>query len=192
MACEVAMMNPQVDVPAMGGLYNQATWNQPLSPVHAHSPIGSMHSPSSVSVHSPVLSHAGSPMPAMPGCCSPVTVHSPNMQAAHSPVMHGSPADSILNNVKQEQMDAELRYNVENCCDSLSSLLRNDMIAAQNMAMIPPHMQGPPHPREILDGEFTLIIALFTIISSFLLHARWHSYELNYKDSPFTSRYSIC
>ena len=151
MAC---VMNPQMDVPAMESLYNQGTWNQPLSPelnspVYAHSPQGSVHSPQSVGSNSPVLSHAGSPMPAAQGCCSPVSVHSPNMQAAHSPVMAGSPADNMLSSVKQEQFD---RYSSDNC-DSLSSLLRsNDMIAAQNMAMAPPHM-GPPHPREILDGK---------------------------------------
>lgn len=165
MACEV-MMNTQVEVAAMEGLYNHGTWNQPLSPelgspVHAHSPLNTVRSPSassSVSVHSPVLSHAGSPMPALPGCCSPVSAQSPNMQAAvHSPVMqqqqHGSPADRMLSGgaVKQEQLDAELRYS--DSCDSLSTLLRNnEMIAAQNMAMLPPHM-GPPHPRELLDGE---------------------------------------
>ncbi len=151
MAC---VMNPQMDVPAMESLYNQGTWNQPLSPelgspVYAHSPQGSVHSPQSVGSNSPVLSHAGSPMPAAQGCCSPVSVHSPNMQAAHSPVMAGSPAN-MLSSVKQEQFD---RYNNDSC-DSLSSLLRNDMIAAQNMAMAPPHM-GPPHPREILDGKYS-------------------------------------
>lgn len=157
MACEVAVLNPQqMDVSAMESLYNQGAWNQPLSPelgspVYAHSPQGSEHSPSTVGAHSPVLSHAGSPMPAV--CCSPVSVHSPNMQA-HSPVMHGSPAlaDNILRSVKQE-LDTDLHF--ENCaCDSsLSSLLRNnEMIAVQNMAMAPPHM-GPPHPREILDGK---------------------------------------
>ena len=156
MACEVALMN-QMD-PAMESLYNQSTWNQPLSPemtspvYSAHSPQGSVHSPASA--HSPVLSHAGSPLPAAPGCCSPVSAHSPNMQAAQSPVnVAGSPVDSMLSSVKQEQLDAELRYCSGDNCDSLSSLLRsNDMIAAQNLAVAPPHM-GPPHPREILDGE---------------------------------------
>lgn len=158
MACEVAMMNPQMD-PAMESMYSQSTWSQqPLSPElsYAHSPQGSVHSPSSMSARSPVLSHAGSPMPAAPGCCSPVSVHSPNMQAAHSPVMGcGSPADNMLSSVKQEQLEAELRFGAgSDSCESLSSLLRsNDMIAAQNMALAPPHM-GPPHPREILDGEF--------------------------------------
>lgn len=155
MACEVAVMNPQqLDVSAMESLYNQGTWNQPLSPElsYAHSPQGSVHSPSTVGANSPVLSHAGSPMPA--ACCSPVSVHSPNMQAAHSPIMQGSP-DNMLSSsgVKQEHLDADLRFE-HGACDSLSSLLRsNDMIAVQNMAMAPPHM-GPPHPREILDGEF--------------------------------------
>lgn len=157
MACEVALMSTQLD-PSMESLYNQSTWNQPLSPeMHspvyaaAQSPQGSVHSPASA--HSPVLSHAGSPMPAAPGCCSPVSVHSPNMQAAQSPVMAGSPAENMLSSVKQEQLDAELRYCGNDSCESLSSLLRNnDMIAAQNMAVAPPHM-GPPHPREILDGE---------------------------------------
>lgn len=158
MACEVAVMTHQMEVPAMDSLYNQGTWSQPLSPelsspVYAHSPQGSVHSPSSVIAHSPILSHAGSPMPAAPGCCSPVSVHSPNMQAAHSPIMQGSPVDNMLSNVKQEHLDAELRYAASDNCDSLSSLLRNnEMIAAQNMAMAPPHM-GPPHPREILDGK---------------------------------------
>ena len=158
MACEVAVMNPQMDV---SSLYNQGTWNQPLSPelgspVYAHSPDGSVHSPSTVGANSPVLSHAGSPMPAAAqGCCSPVSVQSPNMQAAHSPIMHGSP-DNMLSSVKQEQLDAELRFANESCGDTLSSLLRNnEMIAAQNMALAPPHM-GPPHPREILDGKFPL------------------------------------
>lgn len=153
----VALMNPQMD-PTMESLYNQSTWNQPLSPemnssvYAAHSPQGSVHSPGSA--HSPVLSHAGSPMPAAPGCCSPVSVHSPmpNMQAAHSPIMAGSP-DNMLSSVKQEQLDVELHYCSHDSCESLSSLLRsNDMIAAQNMAVAPPHM-GPPHPREILDGK---------------------------------------
>lgn len=162
MACEVAVLNPQMDVSSIESLYNHGTWNQPLSPelgspLYAHSPQGSVHSPSTVG--SPVLSHAGSPMPAGAGCCSPVSVHSPHMQAhsphmqAHSPIMHGSPADMLsLRSVKQEQLDAELRFAGDHC-DSLSSLLRNnEMIAAQNMALAPPHM-GPPHPREILDGE---------------------------------------
>ena len=227
MACKVAMMNPQVaDVPAMDNLYNQTTWNQPLSPelnspVHAqslgsvHSPSGNVNSPilshsgsmpgccSPVSVHSPnmqaaqsqgsvenlqamdnlcnqatwnqplspelnspvhaqnspsgspILSHAGSPMPAMPGCCSPVSVHSPNMQAAHSPVMQGSPAavENLHHSVKQEQLDAEIHYISGDNSESLSSLLRsNEMIATQNMAMVPSHMG--PAPREILDGEY--------------------------------------
>lgn len=157
MACEVLMNQME---PAMESLYNQSTsWNQPLSPemnspvYSAHSPQGSVHSPASCSssAHSPVLSHAGSPLP---GCCSPVSAHSPNMQAAHSPAnIAGSPVDGMLSSVKQEQLDAELRYCGGDSCDSLSSLLRsNDMIAAQNLAVAPPHM-GPPHPREILDGE---------------------------------------
>ena len=76
------------------------------------------------------------------------------MQAAQSPVVAGSPADNMLSSVKQEQFD---RYGDN--CDSLSSLLRsNDMIAAQNMAMAPPHM-GPPHPREILDGKLVQLCA---------------------------------
>lgn len=165
MACEVAVLNPQqMDVSAMDSLYNHSSW-KPLdlgSPIYAHSPQGSVHSPSSVGANSPVLSHVGSPMAAAaPVCCSPVSVHSPNsMQAAHSPIMHGSPvmhgsplcADNMLGGVivKQEHLDAELRFANDSC---LSSLLRNnEMIAAQNMAMAPPHM-GPPHPREILDGE---------------------------------------
>ena len=155
MAC--ALMNPQMD-PTMESLYNhQSTWNQPLSPemnssvYAAHSPQGSVHSPGSA--HSPVLSHAGSPMPAAAGCCSPVSVHSPNMQAAHSPVMAGSPAENMLGSIKQEQLEAELRYCSSDSCETLSSLLRsNELIAAQNMAVAPPHM-GPPHPREILDGK---------------------------------------
>lgn len=163
MACEVAVMNPQqMDVSAMESLYGHGSW-KPLSPhelgsplyEHSVSPQGSVHSPSSVSAaSSPVLSHVGSPM-AAPTSYSPV--HSPNsMQAAHSPIMHGSPlsaADNMLSAsiVKQEQLDVELRYANDSC---LSSLLRNnDMIAAQNMALAPPHM-GPPHPREILDGEY--------------------------------------
>lgn len=158
MACEVAVLNPQMDVSAMESLYNHDSW-KPLCPdlgshIYAHSPQGSVqsvHSPSSVCSNSPVLSHVGSPMAAAaPMCCSPVSVHSP-MQAAHSPIMDGSPAlsDNILASVKQE-FDAELRYANDSC---LSSLLRNnEMIAAQNMAMAPPHM-GPPHPREILDGK---------------------------------------
>ena len=138
----------------MESLYNQGPWSQPLSPELSspvYSPHASAHSPlSTVSAHSPVLSHAGSPPAGAIGCCSPVSAHSPSMQAAHSPIMHGSPVD-MLSSVKQEQFD-ELRYN-SNCDDSLSSLLRNnELIAAQNMAMAPPHM-GPPHPREILDGK---------------------------------------
>lgn len=157
MTCEVAVL-PQMDVPAMESLYNQGPWSQPLSPELVYSPHGSVHSPhgsvhSPLSTHSPVLSHAGSPMPAgAMGCCSPVSAHSPSMQAAHSPIMHGSPVD-MLSSVKQEQFE-ELRGYGGSCVDdSLSSLLRNnEMIAAQNMAMAPPHM-GPPHPREILDGK---------------------------------------
>ncbi len=148
-------MNPQVDVPAMGSLYNQGTWSSELgSPLHEHSPLGSVHSPVG-SAHSPVLSHNCSPMPTMQGCCSPI---SPIMQPAHSPIMHGSPGSDMidLNCVKQERLHDELRYSGDSCCESLSSLLRsNELIAAQNMAMIPSHM-GPPHPREILDGKFTM------------------------------------
>lgn len=159
MACEVAVMNPQqMDVSAMESLYSHGSWNPALSPelgspIYAHSPQGSVHSPLSVSAaNSPVLSHVGSPMvAAAPICCSPA--HSPNsMQAAHSPVMHGSPlSDNMLESVKQERFDAELRFANEDSC--LTSLLQNnEMIAAQNLAMAPPHM-GPPHPREILDGK---------------------------------------
>lgn len=162
MACEVAVMNPQMDVSAMESLYNQGAWSQPLSPelslsspVYAQSPQGSVHSPCSVIANSPVLSHAGSPMP---GCCSPVSVHSPNMQAAHSPPMVHSPVNNMLSSVKQEQLDVELCYAASDSHDSLSSLLRNnEMIAAQNMAMAPPHM-GPPHPREILDGKCEIAV----------------------------------
>ena len=164
-------MTPQVDVQTMDSLYSQATWNQQLSPeltspVHAHSPLSAgsaVHSPAS-SAHSPApLSHAGSPMPMVNGCCSPVSaVGSPNVQAvAHSPIMQQvTPVmDNMLSVVKQECLDVDqLRFN--NCApmdshhhDSLSSLLRsNEMIAVQNLSMLPPHM-GPPHPREILDGE---------------------------------------
>ena len=162
-------MTPQVDVQAMDSLYNQATWNQQLSPqlgspVHAHSPLSAgsaVHSPASC-VHSPApLSHAGSPMPAsMVSCCSPVSANSPNMQAAaHSPIMPGAPVmETMLSTIKQECLEVDhLRYHscvaMDGQHDSLSSLLRNnEMIAVQNLSMLPPHM-GPPHPREILDGE---------------------------------------
>ncbi len=169
MACEVALMTPQVDVQAMDSLYNQATWNQQLSPeltspVHVPSPLSAgsaVRSPAS-SVHSPApLSHAGSPMPAsMPRvtCCSPVSANSPNMQAvAHSPIMQGTPVmDNVLSIVKQECLDYNGCSGMDAHHDSLSSLLRNDMIAVQNLSMLPPHM-GPPHPREILDGECLLL-----------------------------------
>ena len=152
----------------MDSLYNQAAWNQPLSPGlnHAHSPIGSIHSPIS-SVHSPAaLSHVGSPIPAtLVGCCSPVSAHSPNMQTTvHSPVIRGSPVvENILRSVKQEHLEVDhLRFGsacaLENHHESLSSLLRNnEMIAVQNMSMVP-SLMGPPHPREILDGKLDIVV----------------------------------
>lgn len=187
MACEVAMMTPQVDVQTMDNLYNQAAWNHPLSPElsHAHSPLGSIHSPAS-SVRSPAaLSHVGSPIPAtMVGCCSPVSAHSPNMQAAvHSPIVQGSPAvECMLRSIKQEHLEVDhMRFSsscaLENHHESLSSLLRNnEMIAVQNMAMVPPHM-GPPHPREILDGklDYCVCVLLFLIATRANKEACWRS-----------------
>jgi len=168
-------MTTQVDVQAMDSLYNQATWNQQLSPeltspVHAHSPLSAgsaVHSPAS-SAHSPApLSHNGSPMPAamVNGCCSPGSAGSPNIQAAaHSPILHPV-VDNMLSVVKQECLDMDqMRFNncapMDNHHDGLSSLLRNsEMIAVQNLSMLPPHM-GPPHPREILDGERVFVFTL--------------------------------
>ena len=153
MACEVAMLNHPVDVSGVPELYHQTNWSQPLSPemmsspVHAHSPLGSVCSPVS-SVHSPILSHPNSSL----GCCSPVAALSPAVQA-HSPLaaMHGSPLDV---HIKQEQgLDADFRYVSDCGLNSLSTLLRGG-------TMLNGHM-GPPAPREILDGKFECVYAEF-------------------------------
>ena len=146
MACEV--MTHAVD-----SVYHQSSWNQPLSPeigspVHVHSPLGSVCSPASV--HSPILSHANSPQYAAAGCCSPVAAHSPSMQA-QSPIgamqalsPHGA------GEVKQEQLDDFSRFDSSNC---LSSLLRS---SAQDIMGQQPHLMQPPHPSDILDGKYSI------------------------------------
>ena len=97
--CEVAVLNPQIDMTTPGaiaeGFYSPQHWsNSPpeISPHYANSPIAS--SPIS-SAQSPPSSFQHSPM--MP------VVHSPQMcvgSPVHSPLMHsGSP---VHVNIKQE------------------------------------------------------------------------------------------
>ena len=146
-------MNHSVEVPTVEGLYHQGAWNQPLSPelgspVHAHSPLGTVYSPTS-----PILSHAGSP-PQM-GCCSPMApAHSPVMHAVHSPhsIMNGSPPPL---SVKQECLGGDdMGYATSDNCGSLSTLLRTSTQELANIQMVAAtHGCQFGTPREILDGE---------------------------------------
>ena len=145
MACEVAVMTHAVD-----NVYHQGGWSQPLSPeigspVHVHSPLnGSVCSP--VSAHSPVLSH-GVPSPVQyGGCCSPVAAQSPIMQA-QSPIGAMQALSPPGAEVKQEQLEADFRFESSS---SLSSLLRS---SAHDIMGQPPHLMQPPHPSDILDGK---------------------------------------
>ena len=158
MACEVAVMTHPVD-----NVYHQGGWNQPLSPeigspVHTHSPVnGSVCSPASV--HSPVLSHANSPQ--YGGCCSPVAAHSPIMQA-QSPI-GAMQALSPNAEIKQEQLDADFRFDTSS---SLSSLLRS---SAQDIMGQPPHLMQPPHPSDILDGKYrSILLYVFNVYACLL------------------------
>lgn len=143
MACQVEVN------PVMDGFYHQASWSQPLSPemgspVYAQSPVGSCCSPCS-GAQSP-LSHMNSPV------CSPPAAHSPMMQA-HSPI-HAQVPVSVNVCIKQE-FDEALRY--DNC--HFANLLKScapELTATTTLSMAPIHM-GPPHPREILDGELLFV-----------------------------------
>lgn len=153
MACEIVVMNPQVEVnPATiaDGLY-QPSWCQPLSPdmgspVAAHSPIDSCYSPADA--NSPLM-HAASPIGS---CYSPVDAHSPLMHAgspsasgACSPVgAQSPPVPSISTHEIKQEFEDNLHY--DSC--NLHSLLT-------------PVPMCPPQPREILDGTLHRQVEFF-------------------------------
>lgn len=95
MACEVAVINHQIDIaPMHDGYYSpQQSWNQPISPEM---------SPNYASAHSPVasspLSCAQSPPSSLQHSPFMPMAHSPMMTMQHSPIHQGSP----VSNVKQE------------------------------------------------------------------------------------------
>lgn len=152
MAVEVAVMPTPHDAvsPVM---YGQNTWPQPLSPnmespIHAHSPVGSVSSP--VSVNSP-FSHTNSPI----GVCSPTAVQSPHMQA-HSPGMQAAspmhcPPLNVNINVKQELSGADYGH-----CSNLTHLLRSSAPEFSGAFSSTLGHMGPPAQREILDGKYWL------------------------------------
>lgn len=167
MACEVAVLNPQMELhPVMDGFYHHqaGSWGQPLSPdtsspSYVHSPVGSIDSP--VSDHSPFgvgasspLTHAPVPSPPM-GVGSPPAAHSPMMPqaAAHSPVASGY--------IKQEQYE-ELGYDAGSSCSHLAHLLKSTAPELLRHSPICTSMapMGAPSTREILDGELSFLLCL--------------------------------
>ncbi len=165
MACEVAVLNPQVEMnPVMDGFYHHqtASWVQPLSPdvsspSYAHSPVGSIgspasvHSPFGIGAHSP-LTHAPVPSPPM-GACSPPAAHSPMMPqaAAHSPI-----SVSASGYIKQEHYDEPaLCYDSMSGCSHLTHLLKSSVPELLHHTLVSTSMSpmGVPRSREILDGK---------------------------------------
>ena len=179
MACEVVVMNPQVEVNSAvlsDGLYRQ-NWCQPLaaadmgavhspidscySPVDAHSPLMHAASPvgscySSVDAHSPLM-HAASPVGS---CYSPVHAASPigscySPVDAHSPLMHaGSPHGSGACSPVGAQSPPMPSLATHGVKQEFEDNLRYDTCNLQSL-LTPSHFHVtmcPPQPREILDG----------------------------------------
>ncbi len=170
MACEVAVMNPQVEMnPVIDSYYHHqtASWGQPLSPdmsspVYAHSPVGSVGSP--VSVHSPFGMGAHSPLSHAPLPSPPMAANSP--PAAHSPMMPQAAVHSPVHvlasgYIKQEQYDEPaLCYEPVNTgCSHLTHLLKSTVPELLHHSLVSSMApMGAPLAREILDGKLSYCV----------------------------------